>query len=79
MGSEMCIRDRMEYGAPEPFRVRVRLGDTTRELKLPAGPHTAYFRADGSYDSVELTPEGNARGACVTSLVLGNAVPPPAP
>ena len=70
---------RMEYGAPEPFRVEVGLGDTTRELKLPAGPHTAYFRADGSYDSVELTPEGNARGACVTSLVLGNAVPPPTP
>ena len=48
-------------------------------MRLPAGAHTAYFQADGSYDSVVLAQQPAAgKGACVTQLVLGNAVAPPA-
>ena len=68
---------RMEYGAPRPFRVRIDLGDTTRRMQLPAGAHTAYFQADGSYDSVVLSYGPRGRGTCITQLVLGNAVAPP--
>ena len=53
---------RMEYGAPRPFRVRIGLGDTTRQMRLPAGDHTAYFQADGSYDSVVLATPTAASG-----------------
>ena len=69
---------RMDYGAPRPFRVRIGLGDTTRRMRLPAGAHTAYFQADGSYDSVVLANSPRGKGACVTQLVLGNAVAPTA-
>jgi hypothetical protein len=69
---------RMDYGAPRPFDVRIGLGDTTRRMRLPAGAHSAYFQADGSYDSVLLANGPGGRGACVTQLVLGNAVAPPA-
>jgi hypothetical protein len=69
---------RMAYGAPKPFWVDIGFGDTTRRMRLPAGDHTAYFQADGSYDSLELANDPAGRGACVTQLVLGNAVAPPA-
>ncbi len=69
---------RMEYGAPRPFRVRIDLGDTSRRMRLPAGAHTAYFQADGSYDSVVIANSPAGRGTCITQLVLGNAVAPPA-
>jgi hypothetical protein len=68
---------RMEYGAPRAFRVRIGLGDTTTTMRLPAGDHTAYFRADGSYDSVVLAHSARGRDTCVTHLVLGNAVAQP--
>ncbi len=70
---------RMDYGAPRPFRVRIGLGDTSRRMRLPAGAHTAYFQADGSYDSVVIANSPAGRGTCITQLVLGNAVAPPAP
>ncbi len=69
---------RMAYGAPRPFRVRIGLGDTSRRMRLPAGAHTAYFQADGSYDSVVIANSPAGRGTCITQLVLGNAVAPPA-
>jgi hypothetical protein len=68
---------RMEYGAPRAFRVRIGLGDHTTTMRLPAGDHTAYYKADGNYDSVVLSHGGAGRGACVTHLVLGNAVAQP--
>lgn len=73
----------MAYGSPRDFDVRIRLGDSTRDMHLPAGFHTAYFRADGSYNSVVLENEPAGATACVTALVLGNpdtptpAAPPP--
>jgi hypothetical protein len=68
---------RMEYGAPRPFRVRIGLGDGTTRMRLPAGDHTAYFRADGFYDTVRLYNAPAGRGTCITHLVLGNAVAQP--
>jgi hypothetical protein len=68
----------MDYGAPRPFLARIGLGDTSRRMRLPAGAHTAYFQADGSYDSVVIDNSPAGRGTCITQLVLGNAVAPPA-
>lgn len=69
---------RMDYGAPRPFLARIGLGDASRRMRLPAGAHTAYFQADGSYDSVVIANSPAGRGTCITELVLGNAVAPPA-
>jgi hypothetical protein len=70
---------RMEYGAPHAFRVRIGLGTSTRTMRLPAGDHTAYFKADGSYSSVELTNGRRGQNACVTQLVLGTPAAAGAP
>jgi len=50
------------------------MGSTTLRMRLPAGAHTAYFKADGSYNTVRLANDAAGRSACVTHLVLGNAV-----
>lgn len=70
----------MAYASPHDFGVQIELGDSTREMKLPAGMHTAYFKADGSYGSVVLRNEPEGESACITALVLGNpdtGSPPP--
>ena len=42
---------RMDYGAPRPFRARIGLGrHEPARLRLPAGLHTVFFQADGSFD-----------------------------
>jgi hypothetical protein len=68
---------RMEYGAPRAFGVRIGLGSSTTRMQLPAGDHTAYFKADGTYDTVHIFNAAAGRGACVTQLVLGTAVAQP--
>jgi hypothetical protein len=65
---------RMEYGAPRPFTATISSGETRHRIRFPAGDHTAYFRADGNYESVLIDNDAAGRGACVTNLVLGNAV-----
>jgi hypothetical protein len=69
---------RMEYGAPHPFHVKIRLGGTSETMRLPRGDHTAYFKADGSYDSVVLENGRGGENACVTRLVLGLPTAQPA-
>jgi hypothetical protein len=61
----------MSYAAPAPFRATIGLGADSVPIRLPAGDHTAYFRADGSYSA--LLVDNSPRGAhtCVTSLTLG--------
>jgi hypothetical protein len=68
---------RMAYISPEALTVRISLGTTTETLDLPQGPHTAFFKADGSYESVRLDNSGRG-GACVTELTLGAPIAPPA-
>jgi hypothetical protein len=68
---------RMEYGAPHAFRVRIGLGETTRTMNLPAGDHAAYFKADGSYNSVVVQNSRRGSDACVTQLTLGAPIAPP--
>jgi hypothetical protein len=67
---------RMEYASPRGFRAHIGLGDTREQMWLPAGDHTAYFQADGRYDSVDLSYGARGRGTCVTQLTLGAPVPP---
>jgi hypothetical protein len=75
IGSGWWIR--MEYAAPRPFNATLSTGETAHRIRFPEGDHTVYFKADGSYDSVLIDNDARGRGACVTSLVLGNAVAQP--
>jgi hypothetical protein len=67
---------RMAYVSPQAFQVRISMGTTIRTLDLPRGPHTAFFKADGSYESLRLDNSGRG-GACVTDLTLGAPIAPP--
>jgi hypothetical protein len=69
----------MGYAAPRDFTARLRLGDRTETLRLPAGLHHAYFDASGSYDAVTVANDHRGATACISELVLGQptaAVPP---
>jgi len=66
---------RMTYGSPRDFDATVTLGSKSRTMHFPAGLHTMYFQADGTYSSVVVDNGRRARTACVTSLALG--VPSP--
>jgi hypothetical protein len=68
---------KMGYASPRAFDVRIGLGDSEQSMHLPAGDHTAWFRADGEYSSVVLDNTRAGRHACVTDLGLG--VPAAAP
>jgi hypothetical protein len=62
---------RMTYGAPRAFRARIELDDHAFTMHLPRGDHTAYFQADGRYDTVVIANTPAGRRACITSLDLG--------
>ena len=66
---------RLTYGSPRDFDATVTLGKTSRTMRFPAGLHTMYFQADGSYSSVVVDNDRRARSACVTSLALGVPTP----
>jgi hypothetical protein len=66
---------RMTYGSPRDFDATVKLGSTSHTMRFPAGLHTMYFQADGSYKSVVIENDRQARTACVTALALGVPAP----
>ena len=68
---------RLAYASPAAFDVRIGLGETTHTMQLPEGAHTAFFKADGNYDSILLDNGDSGAGACVTELVLGAPSAPP--
>ena len=61
----------MAYDAPRTFDATIGLGDQHSTMHLPAGQHTAYFRADGQYSSVVLDNASAGAKTCITSLALG--------
>jgi hypothetical protein len=70
---------RMAYGAPRAFKARIGLDDRTFTMLLPEGAHTAYFKADGPFSSVDIENDLDGRGTCVTSLALGAPSAQPVP
>jgi len=70
---------KMSYGAPRDFDARISLGDRHQTMHFPAGDHTAYFRADGTYNMVVLDNTPSGAHACITSLTLGQPSAQPAP
>ena len=61
----------MSYAAPKPFRATIGLGTDTFPISFPAGFHTAYFRADGSYSAVLVDNSPPGAHTCITSVTLG--------
>jgi len=66
---------RMTYGSPRDFDATLKLGSRSHTMRFPAGLHTMYFQADGSYKSVVIDNDPQARTACVTALALGVPTP----
>jgi hypothetical protein len=62
---------KMTYAAPKDFVATIGMGSQQTRMNLPAGVHSAYFRANGSYSSVLMDNSPSGNHACVTSLVLG--------
>ena len=50
---------------------RVVAGDEVHALDLPAGEHSVFVTAEGSFSSVRIEGYDEAAGVCVTTLRLG--------
>jgi hypothetical protein len=69
-----------EYQSDEDTSVRFTAGDSVHDMELPAGHHTAFFSAQGTFRVVRVQHDGEdsddaEEGLCVTSLALGLPVP----
>lgn len=67
----------VDYETDTETPLRLVAGDQTHEVTLPAGEHTAWFQASGTFRSVVIDsfPEGS--DLCVRALALGSPVPAP--
>ena len=70
----------MEYQSTSELPTVLVAGDAVHHVDLPAGKHTVFFSAEGTFHVVqvqhdEADSEGGDPGLCVTSLVLGLPVP----
>jgi hypothetical protein len=70
---------KMTYGAPKAFGAKVGLGSSSFHMDFPAGDHTVYFRANGSYSAVLMDNSPQGAHACITSLTLGQPTAQAAP
>jgi hypothetical protein len=67
----------VDYEADAETRLRVVAGDETHDVTLPAGEHTAWFQASGTFHSVVIDSVPEGTDLCVRDLALGSAVPGP--
>jgi len=70
----------MDYQSTGELPARLVAGDAVHDVDLPAGKHTVFFSAEGTFRLVDVQhdghdSEGRDPGLCVTSLVLGLPVP----
>jgi hypothetical protein len=61
---------RMEYHSSGGASVRIRAGEQRHDIDLPAGLHSVYFTASGSFTTVEVLRDAGT-DVCVSDLVLG--------
>lgn len=66
-----------KYRAEEDTAVRIVAGDRSYDLTLPAGKHTLWAQASGSFDEVVLEAFAAKSGVCLTDLGVGTPSPLP--
>ena len=66
----------MDYDSPVDTSLRLVAGDEAHDVDLPAGEHTAWFQAAGTFDEVMLNSFPEDTGLCITDLALGSPEPP---
>ena len=67
----------VDYDADEETPVRVTAGDEDYDLSLPAGEHTLWVQASGTFRQVVLKAFPEDSGVCVEDLELGTPSPLP--
>lgn len=67
----------VDYDSPVATHVRLVAGDEVHEVDLPAGEHTAWFQAAGTFHQVVVDSFPAGTGLCITDLALGSPVPAP--
>jgi hypothetical protein len=65
----------VDYDSPVDTHFRLVAGDEEHELDVPAGEHTAWFKAEGTFRTVEVDSFPEGTGLCITDLVLGSPEP----
>ncbi|MGB0101299.1 MAG: hypothetical protein WBP61_13555 [Nocardioides sp.] len=65
----------LDYESPTSTAFRLTAGEEQHEVEVPAGEHTAWFEAAGTFDEVRLHSAGTDSDLCVTGLTLGTPVP----
>lgn len=65
----------LNYRSPTDTDFRLVAGDEVHEIDVPAGRHSAWFQAAGTFRAVLLDSFPEDTGLCVTGLVLGSPVP----
>lgn len=62
----------VNYRSPVDTHFRLVAGDQAHDVDVPAGKHTAWFQASGTFDTVVINSFPDETGLCVTGLVLGS-------
>jgi hypothetical protein len=62
---------RIDYDAEAASDVQVVAGDEVHQLTLPAGAHSVFVTAAGSFDSVRLDGYDSGADVCVSTVALG--------
>jgi hypothetical protein len=65
----------VDYTARTEVPLRLTAGDEVHRVTLPAGRHTGWFQAAGTFRDVVLADVPAAAGLCVRALALGSARP----
>ena len=65
----------VDYDSPVDTPFRLVAGDEAHDVEVPAGRHTAWFQAAGTFDEVRITSFPDDTGLCVTGLALGSPEP----
>jgi len=65
----------LNYHSPAETSFRLVAGDEAHDVTVPAGRHTAWFQAAGTFDEVRINSFPEDSELCVTGLVLGSPRP----
>ena len=65
----------LNYKSPVDTHFRLVAGDEAHDVEAPAGKHTAWFQAAGTFDEVKIDSFPEDTGLCIQGLVLGSPFP----
>ena len=69
----------LDYDSPVATTFRLVAGDEAHAVEVPAGEHTVWFQASGTFKTVRLNSYPEDTGLCIKDLVLGSPVPDDSP